>query len=442
MSKSSTGMGWQSWTPRRIRSLADGAKFAILQACVSHIPPGTHAVVAGSPDDEGNSVEVVRALAGRLRVYWLVSDDPASLEWLISDADNAGRVTCVRKDTIRAHWLYTTARYVFFTHGLYGSPQAPRTKTFVNLWHGDGPKRRKGFAVVRSTFVVSGTLLWGNMRARNFGLDERAVLITGNPRVDQFGRPATDEALLSLGIDPSMPLVMWLPTYRKTNYRGHRLGSARDWSDTEELSTSMPVRSMLVMLAEEARTAGVTLIVKPHPLDADEFSDTGLRVVTSAELRQAYVALYQLLARAHGLITDYSSAWTDFLVRDKPVGFYCPDLDEYIVNRGLNVNDYPALLPGPMLENLEDFQAFLRDCLDEPESSKARRAGSIARIGLEARPGAANRLLDALGIPGGHGLPPGAQSGLGPQRIRPGDPLSSTPRNPGIDGRSVFTRRR
>jgi len=368
---------------------------------VSRIPPGRHAVVAGSPDEEGNSVEVVRALAGRVRVYWLVSDEPASLAWLISDADDAWRVTCVRKNSLRARWLYVTARYVFFTHGLYGSPQPPPTKTFVNLWHGDGPKRRKNFAVVRSSVVVSGTLLWGGMRAQSFGLDERALLSTGNPRVDQFARPVADEGLSLLGIDPKVPLVVWLPTYRKTHYRGHRLGSVRNWSDSEELSTSMSGRAMLAKLAEEARTAGVTLIVKPHPLDADEFSNTGIRVVTSAELRQAQVTLYQLLARAHGLITDYSSVWTDFLIRDKPIAFYCPDLDQYIVNRGLNVDNYPALLPGPILKTQDDFQNFFRDCLDEPEASRVRRAHSISRVGLETRPQATKRLLDALHVPGG-----------------------------------------
>lgn len=394
-------MSWHSWACGRIRWRSQDAKFALLQMGVSRIPPGRHAVVAGSPDEEGNSVEVVRALAGRVRVYWLVGDEPASLAWLISDADDAWRVTCVRKNSLRARWLYVTARYVFFTHGLYGSPQPPPTKTFVNLWHGDGPKRRKNFAVVRSSVVVSGTLLWGGMRAQSFGLDERALLSTGNPRVDQFARPVADEGLSLLGIDPKVPLVVWLPTYRKTHYRGHRLGSVRNWSDSEELSTSMSGRAMLAKLAEEARTAGVTLIVKPHPLDADEFSNTGIRVVTSAELRQAQVTLYQLLARAHGLITDYSSVWTDFLIRDKPIAFYCPDLDQYIVNRGLNVDNYPALLPGPILKTQDDFQNFFRDCLDEPEASRVRRAHSISRVGLETRPQATKRLLDALHVPGG-----------------------------------------
>jgi len=383
----------------RVRKALQKLKFQVLQTCVNRLPARDHAVVAGSPDEEGNSVEVVRELAGRFPVYWLVSDDPSSLRWLISDAAEAGEVRCLRKETLRARWLYATARYVFFTHGLYGSPQPPARKTFVNLWHGDGPKRRKGFAVVRSTFVVSGTQLWGGMRARNFGVDERAVIKSGNPRVDQFTRPVVDEELVALGMDPSLPLILWLPTYRKTNYQGSRIGDVRDWTDAEELSESLSVRTMLMHVAENAKRSGVTIAVKPHPLDADQFDGTELHILTSSALREAHVPLYRLLARAQALITDYSSVWTDFLVLDRPIGFYCPDLDDYTANRGLNVDDYPALIPGPLLESREDFEAFICDCLHEPEPSRARRARSAQRVGIDRTPGATRRLLDAVGIP-------------------------------------------
>ncbi len=123
---------------------------------------------------------------------------------------------CLRKDSVPAYLRYITARYVFFTHGLYGSPKPPRHKTFVNLWHGDGPKRSKRFANIRSTFVVAGTQLWGRQRPVYFGVSEEGVLVTGNPRVDQFARPSDDETLRELGLDPSKRLVLWMPTYRKT----------------------------------------------------------------------------------------------------------------------------------------------------------------------------------------------------------------------------------
>ncbi|MBA2445051.1 MAG: CDP-glycerol glycerophosphotransferase family protein [Nocardioidaceae bacterium] len=341
---------------------------------------------------------MVRALARHIRVYWLVGDQCDSLDWLVADADEVGSVRCLRKDSIKAYWAYLTARYVFFTHGLYGSPRPPPNKTFVNLWHGDGPKQRKNFAEVRSTLVVSGTELWGKPRARSFGVGESGVVITGNPRVDQFARPADDSSLRDVGIDPSKHFVLWLPTYRATEYRGRRTGLVRNWADAEELSNSELIRTKLTQVAEDARLLGVMLAVKPHHLDADQFADTGMHIISNADLRKARIGLYQLLARADGLVTDYSSVWTDFLAVNRPIGFYCPDLDEYVANRGLNVEEYPSLLPGPLLESREDFRRFMRDCLEESDSSRAQRSRSIDRIGAETRLGATKRLLDAVGI--------------------------------------------
>lgn len=390
--------GWRL----RARAARKAVQLAVVQAGVNRLPARGHAVVAGSPDDEGNSVEVVRSLAGRLPVYWLVGDDPQSLRWLVSDADTVSGVTCLRRNTLRAYWAYLNARYVFFTHGLYGSVHPPPHKTFVNLWHGDGPKVRKGFATARSTFVVSGTQLWGQQRARSFRVGEAGLLVTGNPRVDQFTRPADDDQLCALGVDPTRPLVLWLPTYRTTDYRLERIDAVRNWSDADKLSRSAAVTTMLGQVAHDAAAFGVTVAVKPHHLDADEYGATGLHVVSRSALRAARVGLYQLLGRADGLITDYSSVWTDFLARDRPIGFYCPDFDQYVAGRSLNVEDYPALLPGPMLETRADFAAFLRTCLFEPESSRTQRASSVHAIGAQTDPDATERLLDALCIPRSH----------------------------------------
>lgn len=383
---------------RTAHLLPHGVQSAVLQVGLNWLPARAHAVVAGFPDDEGNSVEVVRGLASRLPVYWLVAGDPKSLAWLVAGADKAAAVRCLRKNSLRAYWAYATARFVFFTHGLYGSPAPPRHKTFVNLWHGDGPKRRSGFATIRSTFVVSGTRLWGERRAEGFGVGEQGVLICGNPRVDQFARPADDAALRAVDIDPTRPVVLWLPTYRSTEYRGSRVGGIRNWSDAHNLSRSEVVRSTLHQAALFAESLGITLVVKPHQLDADSYSSMGLHVVTNASLQAARMSLYQLLARVDGLITDYSSVWTDFLAMDRPMGFYCPDLSQYDAGRGLNVDDYPSLLPGPLLRSGADFETFLHDCVAESDRSRGMRRRSAAHIGAETRLGATVRLLDGLGI--------------------------------------------
>lgn len=373
-------------------------KLTLVRVLLRVTPALHHAVVTGFPDDEGNSVEVVRALARHLPVYWLTDDSSDSVAWLISDADQRFPVRCQRKDSMRAYLAYITARYVFFTHGLYGSPMPPRHKTFVNLWHGDGPKRSKGFANVRSTFAVAGTQLWGKQRSVYFGVADDGVLVTGNPRVDQFARPADDDTMRALGLDPHQRLVLWMPTYRKTEYRGRRMATVRNWADANELSESDAERRLFEQVGQSALRLGITVAVKPHPLDADRYVAMGLPVISREDLNRVRTTVYQLLGRSHGLITDYSSVWTDYLVMDRPVGFHCPDIEEYETTRGLNVDGYRDLLPGPLLESLADFESFLHECLRESTKSRSRRAHSVELVGAETKPGASDRLLHALAI--------------------------------------------
>ncbi len=377
-------------------------KLTLVRVLLRVTPALRHAVVTGFPDDEGNSVEVVRALARRIPVYWLTNDSPDSVAWLIADADLRFPVRCLRKDSAAAYLRYITAQYVFFTHGLYGSPKPPHHKTFVNLWHGDGPKRSKRFANVRSTFVVAGTQLWGDQRPVYFGVSEEGVLVTGNPRVDQFARPASDETMRELGLDPHKRLVLWMPTYRQTEYRGRRLATVQNWADAQELSQSDAERQLFEQVGQVARRLGVTLAVKPHPLDADRYAAMGLPVIDRKDLDRVQTTVYQLLGRSDGLITDYSSVWTDYLALDRPMGFHCPDIEEYETTRGLNVEGYRDLIPGPILETISDFECFLQDCLRESSESSDRRAKSMESVGAETRHGASDRLLEALQI----ALPP------------------------------------
>jgi len=376
----------------------EAAKLALLRLLLWVTPALRHAVVAGFPDDEGNSVEVVRALSRRMPVYWLTGDHPDRVRWLVPEGDTRYEVRRMSKNTVRAYLAYVSARYVFFTHGLFGSTLPPPHKTFVNLWHGDGPKLSKRFAHIKSTYVVAGTQLWGGQRPLHFGVGENGVLVTGHPRVDQLARPAGDETLGLLGLDPDKPLVLWMPTFRQTEYRGNRLAAVQNWADAETLSRSGPARELAAQVGAVAQRLGVTVAIKPHPLDADGYQAMGLPVVTGDDLLREQITLYQLLGRSQGLITDYSSVWTDYLTMDRPIGFYCPDLDEYEATRGLNVEHYADLIPGPLLESVTDFEQFLRDCLDESPASRDRRATSISLIGAETRLGASDRLLDALGI--------------------------------------------
>ncbi|MDP9435701.1 MAG: CDP-glycerol glycerophosphotransferase family protein [Actinomycetota bacterium] len=358
------------------------------------LPARRHAVVHGWPADEGNAVEVLRALRRRYRgrVYWLLDDADVRVPDLAApELDDRSRVVRLRKSTPRGVLLALTAETTFFTHGLYTAVRPPSDRLVVNLWHGDGPKSASDTRLVCSTVAVAGTRLWGAQRAGRFGLPEHAVAVVGNPRTDQLRAGLPAGARARLGLREQGPLVVWVPTYREARGPG-----SRGWRDGEHLSDSHGVAALVGEMARTARALGVELVVKPHPLDADSFGPLGLPVLRGPDLTAAGVSLYQLLGACDALISDVSSIWTDFLALDRPVAFYLPDLDDLQRRRGLNVDDLEALLPGPRIATAEDAARFLQGVVARSPDLRPSRHPAHARIGPVAEPGATDRLLDWL----------------------------------------------
>jgi CDP-glycerol glycerophosphotransferase (TagB/SpsB family) len=131
-------------------------------------------------------------------------------------------------------------------------------------------------------------------------------------------------------------------------------------------------------------------------MDRDDYSRLGIRVLTDADLRDADVALYELLGSSAALISDTSSAWVDYLALERPVAFYLPDADQLAANRGFNVPDLLAILPGPVLRDVQDMQRFLEDVLRAPDDPALAYPAERERIGAAPVGDAPNRLLDWL----------------------------------------------
>ncbi len=367
---------------------------SLCRPVLHHVPPAQHAVVHGWPDDEGNAVEVVRALRRRYKgkVYWLLADVRCpSPAYAASELDDASRVTRVPKNSVRAVLLALTAEVTFFTHGLFTAVDPPKDRLVVNLWHGDGPKVILDTDRIRSTVLVAATELWAECRAREFGMPTSAVAVVGNPRVDQFAVAPPAAVLSSLRLDPSRRTILWLPTYRV----GEGPNSQR-WSDADSLSESSEVLNFAEAVSRAVKDRSLQVIVKPHPLDTDVYETLGLPVIRNEHLMHAGVTFYQLLGSADAIISDVSSVWVDFLTLDRPIGFYVPDLDELQHRRGVNVDNVTALFPGPQLVTPEDVRRFLETVVSDPDRLRPSRYPGFSRIGVVTGDQVTDRLLDWL----------------------------------------------
>jgi CDP-glycerol glycerophosphotransferase len=354
------------------------------------IPARRQAFVEAFPNDEGNAVEVVRALIDRYdgRIVWANAPDASRCEALNLDP---ARFTRVAKKSPRGVFAFLRSEVVFNTHGVYGCPKPVRGKAIVNLWHGDGPKGHAG-AVVPSTYLVSGSGVFGRRLADAFGVPEEDLLLTGLPRTTQLRHPADASVLRRLGIDSDRRFVVWMPTVRQYSAAG--VNAAR--SDTADPEADVALAELIKPGIRALDALGIQVVVKPHPIDLVSRTFDGFTAVTDADLIAAGTTVYAFLGASSGLLTDYSSVWTDYLALDKPIGFFTPDLEAYLRGRGVHPRSL-ELLPGRTLERAADFTRYGREVLGEYDGCGQRlRQQARDEFQIVHPPRPADELLDEL----------------------------------------------
>jgi hypothetical protein len=381
-----------------------------LGALVRVVPRTRLVVVAAFPQSEGNGVEVARALLHRYpgRVVWLREGEiPGEVAELVT----AGLLV-VGKNSLRGLWCYLRAELVFFTHGLYGSPAPPTTRPVVNVWHGDGPKGiipDGGTSdLIRSTYLVGSTTLFSRHQADALEVPPENVLVTGNPRTDQFRRPTSDAQLRELGIRGDF--VLWLPTFRVPR----AVGAVRTGEGVRDEPSEL-----VQLLAGSLGRRGLQLVVKPHPMDQDRRREPGVVTLEQEDLQRAGTGLYPLLARSSGLVTDYSSVWVDYLLLDRPLAFLVPDRTSY--DRPLFPPDVLDWVPGEVVGSQRPFETFLADLDMAGRAGTSLRRDAADRIGLCRDVNAADGLLTALAERGVLDVASSAEPGPDGSRTRPRD---------------------
>ena len=382
-------------------------------SALSRVWPQTRSVVVSAfPETEGNGLETARALVAAYdgTVVWLLDGHRPAAEVL--ELSRQGMVL-VEKSSLAGVLAYLRAEAVLFTHGLYGSPRPAARKPLVNLWHGDGPKETRpgneAGSLIPSTYLVGSTRVFTELKGRAFEVPRDRLLITGNPRTDQLAHGVPEEALERLGLTGDF--VVYMPTFRRTR----ALGAVLEWSEVEPTAALVPTvtaeertlqpladgvqeqRDLAPLLAGLAER-GLTLVIKPHPMDADRRGWPGAVTLTERDLVAAGVSLYALMGRSRGLVTDYSSVWVDYLLLDRPLAFLVPDIDTY--SRRLKPADILDWLPGERVDLADaPFERFLGELdgrLTRGDDGSAARAEVARRLGLNASRTAARDLVKAL----------------------------------------------
>lgn len=380
---------------RALRGWARG----VLHRVHAAIPKSDHVVLWGWPDFEDSVVALESGLrvSGR-RVVVLLEDASAP-----TPIELGPRTTRLPKRSIRGLIAFLRASHVFFTHPCYVR-RFPDDVVSVNVWHGMPIKTTgllcAGEEGIDSSHVLATSAFWADIMVRSMS-PTTVPLTVGLPRNDRlFGDPG--RAWKALGLDERDDiehLVVWLPTYRRS-VRGFRTVDGTPTDSPFELDGVDP--DDLDRFLRDHRAYGV---VKPHPMAAfsGEQRLENLLLLDSDRLRATGVSLYELLAASEVLVSDMSSVTIDYLLLDRPIIHAMADLERYGDTRGWSVDSVEEVLGGPVVTSYTELTDELAAVFAGEDVGWAARQATRERCHRHLDPGATQRLLAAIGLPG---LPP------------------------------------
>lgn len=278
-----------------------------------------------------------------------------------------------RRSKLRAILLALTSQCVVFCNKVLWPPRRGQLALF--LGHGTPIKQCRGIYTPGrfcNRWVYPSEAVKDTM-AEQFGLDPAQGLLLGYPRNDALTRPSG--ALDRLVDRQGRKCIFWLPTFRR-----HADGGNCSYALGGCGLPLLEEEGALERLNEALERAGVLLVLKPHPVQdmsaitADSCS--AFRLISDEDLRRAGVQLYEALADADALLTDYSSVYCDYLLTGKPVGLTFDDLGRYEENRGFVADDIRTLVKGRVLERPEELLTFVDEVARGEDAAAARRSAA------------------------------------------------------------------
>ena len=327
-----------------------------------------------------------------VRAVWL-STDPAVVDTLRARGYEAHHAR-----SLRGLHLNLRAGVVLFTHGLRD----------VNLWLSGGARA---------------VLLWHGTPLKHISWDShfpgeplpvRLAHAYAHDVLDHITIPAeamTPAFVSGLRVDPDVLAITGYPRNDALvgsiadgdiGLDGASLRAVEELADDHRLVLSLPTfrdagESALEMLDTAAldellERHDAYLLVKPHP---NEPLEPGTLAGDRIRGLPASVDSHALLPLADALLTDYSSVFFDYLLLDRPVVFYAPDLERYRAERGFYF-DYDEVTPGPVARtNPELITALDRILGPEADGFAAERARVRERF-CDTRPDRAERVFRTI----------------------------------------------
>lgn len=285
---------------------------------------------------------------------------------------------------------YLTSKYVLY-HGECFAIAPSKKQLVINLAHGTPmkcfnktAKNLDDYGYDYFTHLIAPSPNVAPLLQQCYGCDEEKMVVLGFPRCDWLFSKRDVFPFLKIPRAKCKKLFMWMPTYRVS-----RDDYLHDISDEYITATGLPLMEEIAQLEELNELLSeqdAYLIIKIHPAQNMKYihieAQSNIVVITNDDFAKADIRLYEVLANAAALLTDYSSVFFDYLLLDRPIGFAVDDINSYGKNRGFMLNPPEEYMPGPKINSFEGIKSFFTSCVEEDDlwSGKRKKINDFANF--------------------------------------------------------------
>jgi CDP-glycerol glycerophosphotransferase len=168
-------------------------------------------------------------------------------------------------------------------------------------------------------------------------------------------------------------IIIWMPTFRQ-----HKNKSRIDSNVLFPLG--LPIienMEQISKLNHYLKDRNILLVLKPHPAQDLSYIKTGshsnILLLYDNDLNKYNLQLYEVIGNTDALITDYSSLYFDYLLKNKPIGLTIDDIEEYRSTLGFAYENILDILKGEYIRGFNDLLSFIENISKGIDVAKVER---------------------------------------------------------------------
>ena len=269
-------------------------------------------------------------------VYKYIQKEHPEIEaiWICNNVTAAERMglTAIKRNSLKGIWKCLTAKVSIMNQGYldFGSLNWIHKTYKVQLWHGvpwkkigeDMTDESKGLLhllshktflfVNRADLYIAPSINTQKVLKSAFCTEISDILLVGQPRneilmSDDYCKWAREKLMKTIG--PFNKIILFMPTFR------------------DKSSTPFSFVQIERSISKVLKEYNSVILEKQHFVELGRRKEDGKNIDNIINV--ADYETQDLLAAADVLITDYSSCFFDFVLRDKPIIHYLYDYEVY-----------------------------------------------------------------------------------------------------------------